>query len=216
MLTTTKTVKDGKRQFDKQWGSRPLERQLEIFCSDAKISRGHPQSPKMKVSTPSLSKSEIAKVLADVPTDPATVAKSWNRYPLDARSALGTLYPEKIERYDKAIDILEKWLKDFPNNAHEPLTFYQLYFAYMLKGNRVQSQLLYADLLKSKYNGNPYSLCFSDPQHIKNMMAKSDGVDPLLSNTRVFVTRQLCCNIDMSYKSDSLFEIKPISTDCHD
>jgi outer membrane protein assembly factor BamD (BamD/ComL family) len=65
-------------------------------------------------------------------------------------SALGTLYPDKIERYDKAIDILEKMIERFPNNAHEPQAFYQLYFAYMLKGNESKANY-YADLLKSKY-----------------------------------------------------------------
>lgn len=199
-----KTVKDGKRQFDKQWGSRPLEDNWRYSALMQNFAGTSTESKDEGINAFFISKSEIAKVLADVPTDPATVAKAEADI-LDAMSALGTLYPEKIERYDKAIDILEKMIERFPNNAHEPQAFYQLYFAYMLKGNESKANY-YADLLKSKYNGNPYSLYFSDPQHIKNMMAKQDELTHYYQTTYESLSQgNYATAYDMSYKSDSLF-----------
>ncbi len=204
-----KTLKDGKRQFDKTWNNRPLadnwrySAMLQNFDSNSKDEKDE------GISAFFISKSEIKKVLADVPNDPAMVARAEAEI-MDAMNALGSLYPDKIERYDKAIEVLEELLTRFPGNPHEPQAYYQLYFAYMLKGNQ-QKANYYADLLKTKYNGNQYSLYFSDPQYIKNKADKETELnDYYLSTYQALERGDYATAFDMAQKSDSLFGIQNI------
>ncbi|MCO6461818.1 MAG: tetratricopeptide repeat protein [Saprospiraceae bacterium] len=199
-----KSLKDGKKQFEKTWGKRPLEDNWR-YASMIQNFAGSSDNPEDEgIGAFFISKSEIAKVLEDVPNDPATVAKAESAI-LDAMSALGSLYPDKIERYDLAIEILEKMIARYPNNVHEPQALYQLYFAYMLKGDPAKANS-YADLLKSKYNGNPYSLYFSDPEHVKNMMSKEQQLNQYYHTTYESLEHgDYATAYDMSFKSDSIF-----------
>lgn len=199
-----KTIKDGKKQFDKVWGARPLTDNWRYSALIQNFASGQADQEDEKVSTLFISKSEISKVLAEIPKDPATTAKVEADI-MNAMIALGGLYPDKISRYDKSIEILEELLRRFPDNKHEPQAFYQLYFAHMSRGNE-QKANYYADLLKSKYNGNPYSLYFSDPDYIKSLMSKKDELAYYYQQTfHTMDTGNYAMAYDMATKSDSLF-----------
>ncbi|HMY85175.1 MAG: tetratricopeptide repeat protein [Saprospiraceae bacterium] len=204
-----KTLKDGKRQFDKDWNNRPLADNWRYSALLQSFDNNTSTDKEEGLSALFISKSEIKKVLADVPTDAATIARSEAAI-MDAMNALGVLYPDKIERYDKAIEVLEDLLQRFPDNPHEPQAFYQLYFAYMMKGNS-QKANYYADLLKTKYNGNQYSLYFSDPQYIKNKADKEAELNDYYLSTYTSMEKgDYATAFNMAQKSDSIFGIKNI------
>lgn len=199
-----KTVKDGKKQFDKTWGTRPLADNWRYAALLQNFSSEELNVEEEKTNTLFISKSEIAKVLEDIPKDAASTSKIEADI-MNAMIALGGLYPDKIDRNDKAIEILEELLRRFPNNRHEPQAFYQLYFAHMFKNNKPKADY-YADQLKSKYNGNQYSLYFSDPAYIKNLMDKKDELGVYYQDAfNSMDTGNYVIAYDMAFKSDSIF-----------
>ena len=199
-----KTVKDGKKLFEKSWGKRPLVDNWRYSALIQNFVADEEKAEDETVNTFFISKSEITKVLSEIPKDVASTSKVEADI-MDAMIALGGLYPDKIDRSDKTIEILEELLKRFPNNRHEPQAMYQLYFAYMSKNDKTKADY-YANILKTKYSGNPYSLYFSDPEYIKRLMSKDNELQDYYSETfNTMDSGNYVIAYDMATKSDSIF-----------
>lgn len=199
-----KSVKDGKKQFDKVWGKRPLADNWRYSALLQNFSTEENVQEEEKTNTLFISKSEIERVLSDIPKDVASTSKIEADV-MDAMIDLGALYPQKIDRNDKSIEILEELLRRFPKNRHEPQAFYQLYFSHMSLNNKAKADQ-YAELLKTNYNGNPYSIYFSDPEYIRNLMAKKDELGNYYKETfQSMDTGNYVIAYDMATKSDSIF-----------
>ncbi len=150
-----KKVKKGKRSFEKRWGNRKME-------DDWRRSnrRGASQADEEVVEEvveegSDLSDDEIAKILSDVPKTPEeiTVVKGKIK---DALYELGTLYRDRLENNEKAVETLGKLENRFPGNNHELNAWYYQYLSYTDLTQQPTAKI-YKDKITGKYPESTYA-----------------------------------------------------------
>ncbi len=202
-----KALKDGKKQFDQKWGSRPLVdnwRYKSQISGAGSIADGTDEDP---INQLFISKSEIEDVLKEIPNDESS-KKVANDEIAKALMQLGKLYPENIDRYDKGIASLEDLLRRYPNSGFEPEAYYRLYFAYIAIGNQPKADY-YAGLLKDKFKGNPYAVYFTNPEMIQKKKDEANQLNIYYAQTYdSLMARNYAAAYRMSSQSDSLFSRK--------
>lgn len=150
-----KKVKKGKRAFERKWGNRKME-------DDWRRSnrRGANQADEAIVEEEvevgsDLTDDEIAKILSDVPKTPEeiTVVKGKIK---DALYGLGTLYRDRLENNEKAVETLGKLENRFPGNDHELNAWYYQYLSYTDLTQQPTAKI-YKDKITGKYPESTYA-----------------------------------------------------------
>lgn len=202
-----KALKEGKKQFDKKWGNRPLvdNWQYQSQLSGSGSIAGETQED--PVNQLFISKSEIEEVLKEIPNDESS-KKVANDEIAKALMQLGKLYPENIDRYDKAIGALEELLRRYPGTGFEPEACYRLYFCYLAMGNQPKADY-YANILKDKYKGNPYSVYFTNPEMIAKKNDEANRLHIYYGQAYdSLMARNYTAAYRMASESDSIFSRK--------
>lgn len=204
-----KQLKDGKKTFEKTWGKRPLVDNWRVSSMMDGFEGQDFKEEESAVATLFISKSEIESVLKDIPKDEATT-KAVEAKIIAAMASLGELYPDKIDRYDKSIEVLEEMLRRFPGSRYEPQAYYLLYFAYQVRGDQTKADY-YAQLLVSKYSGNQYAIYFQDPDYIKSLNEKGNELENYYTQTYDSLSAgNYSSAYHMSLRSDTLFGLNNI------
>ncbi len=170
-----RALRRGSREFSRQWGTRPLEDnwRRSSAASGAELeellAEGDENDPSI------LTEEEIQKLLGDVPNDEKSKATA-NIKIQEAMSKLGSLYRERLEKTDKAIEILERLNERYPENAYQLDSWYQLYLAYGEIGNNAKAQE-YADKIVDKYPSSTYALIIRNPNYAEEMLAEERAVN---------------------------------------
>lgn len=199
-----KALKEGKRQFEKVWGNRPLVDNWRVSSMITDFGQNIATNTEDPINKLFISKSEIESVLSEIPNDEIS-QKIANSLIAKAMNDLGKLYPENIDRYDKGIKVLEDLIVRYPGSNFEPEAYYKLYFAYLAIGNQAKADY-YADLLKTKYAGNPFSIYFTDPEYAKRSNEKADKLEKYYQATYdSLIAQNYRFAYDMSNQSDSIF-----------
>jgi tetratricopeptide (TPR) repeat protein len=150
----------GIRQFQQEWGSRPLEddwrrsnRGQGLSFDDSAVAEAEEELI--------LTEEEIAELLGAVPNTPDE-KKAAELKIQEAMYALGTLYRERLERNDKAIDILEELNERYPGSNFELDSWYLLYLIFDEENNSVKKKEYY-DKIIGKYPTSTYAQILEDP-----------------------------------------------------
>ncbi|MFK7776392.1 MAG: tetratricopeptide repeat protein [Saprospiraceae bacterium] len=150
-----KKVKKGKRSFEKKWGNRKME-------DDWRRSnrRGASQADDEIIEDvveegSDLGDDEIAKILSDVPKTPEEIAEVKGKIK-DALYELGTLYRDRLENNEKAVETLGKLENRFPGNNHELNAWYYQYLSYTDLTQQPTAKI-YKDKINGKYPESTYA-----------------------------------------------------------
>ena len=180
-LYNEKSRKKGQKDFAKEWGGRVLEDNWR---------RSNRQSIDNIDNTPiaiavvpdRLSEDDINKILKDVPTDDASIAKA-NKKIEDAYFDLGRLYRDRLQRNDKTIDALEdELLERYPDTEHQLDSWYYLYLAHQKEGNTTEAKR-YFDLIVDNYPNTTYARVLSDPNYLEAAKEEGDKLGKYYKNT---------------------------------
>ena len=160
-----KTVKKGKKDFDKRWDRRPLEDNWRR-SSRTGLRDIADEEIAVKRAELELTEDDIKKVFKDVPSTPEAIKLVENKID-DALFKLGQLYRERLENNEKSIEALEELLKRFPETDHELDAWYYLYIAHNDLGNKAEAKI-YFDKIVEKYPTTTYARVLTDPNFLQD------------------------------------------------
>jgi tetratricopeptide (TPR) repeat protein len=166
-----KAVKRGQREFQRKWGSRPLEDNWRRSSDQAQFDQVAEITEAIEAaSAVSLTDDEIAAILDDVPaTETEKLAAQLKIQ--EALFNLGKLYREKLENNDKAIEALEGLLDEYPGTSFSLDAWYYLYLAYQQKNQMAKAQE-YANLIVKNYPASNYAKVIQDPNYLNELKSE--------------------------------------------
>jgi tetratricopeptide (TPR) repeat protein len=157
--------KRGIRDFERVWGTRPLE---DNWRRSAASSNDIVEEIGSDDGSDILTDEEIEKLLGAVPKTEGDIAAAEIQLQ-EAMSKLGALYRERLENYDQAVAVLEGLNERFPGNTYELDSWYQLYLAYTDMGNNEKARY-YADKILEKYPNTAYALIIKNPNYAEELV----------------------------------------------
>lgn len=163
-------VKRGQREFQRKWGSRPLEdnwrrsNQQSISTEGAEIAEAK--------STETLSEDDINEIFKDVPDTPEEIAAA-NRQIEAALFALGGLYHDRLQNNKKSVEALHELIRRYPDTQYYLDALYLLYLAYKDMGDEANTQLYYDKIVNGYPNSN-YARILKDPSFLQSVVAKEN------------------------------------------
>ncbi len=163
-----KSVKRGKREFERKWGSRPLE---DDWRRSNRQTTGVDEVLDFETEVvSSLTKEEVDRILGGVPKTQGE-KNALILANKKAMSTLGTLYRERLKDNKKTVEILEELNRRYPGNVYELESWYVLYLAYSDLGNQAQAKA-YFDKILEKYPTTNYAKMLTDPDFAAKYLDK--------------------------------------------
>ncbi len=150
-----KKVKKGKKSFERKWGNRKLEDDWRRSNRRGASQADEEVVENEEVEGSDLTDDEIAKILSDVPNTPEEIAEVKGKIK-DALYELGTLYRDRLENNEKAVETLGKLEKRFPGNDHELNAWYYQYLSYT-DLTQPPTAKIYKDKIIGKYPESTYA-----------------------------------------------------------
>ena len=156
-----KRIKKGKKAFERQWGKRKLEDNWrrsnrrgageidEIVTTDVIDEGGD------------LTDQELKELLKDVPKDAAQKLALEGEIK-EAMFKLGTLYRDRLQNHEKAVETLGQLEDRFPGNDNELNAWYYQYLSYT-DLTQFPTAKLYKDKVTRKYPESTYAKVLNDP-----------------------------------------------------
>jgi hypothetical protein len=168
------SVKRGKRDFERQWGDRPLtdnwrrSRNTEsIFTDDGDTGTAAPEEVKM------VTEDEIKKLLEGIPTTEGELStmkiqqsNNWFN--------LGREYRDQLENNDKSIEAFETLNTRFPGSNGEAESWYYQYVIHKEEGRMDKAQVI-ARQLQNRYPGSKFEKLANEPGYAAKLMAKENS-----------------------------------------
>ena len=159
-----RNVKRGIREFERRWGNRPLEdnwRRRSAITSAGSSEAVAEVEEENTTAVDALTDDQLLALLEGIPrTDPERTKA--NVQIIDAMFALGTLYRDRLQNNEKAVEVLEELNQRFPKNNYELESWYYLYLAHFELNNRAKSNQ-YRELILGKYASSKYARVLLDP-----------------------------------------------------
>lgn len=164
VLYNNKLKEDGRRDFIKRWGGRPLTDNWRI----SKVKDGN-EGNEANSSSPEeeatnsvvVTQKEIETLLADVPKTEAQ-RKSANDKIMEALFALGKLYRDKLNDVAKSTRTFRDLLSRYPDNPHTEETLFFLYLLAKDKGDSEATQT-YKNQIVQKFPTGKIAKSLTDP-----------------------------------------------------
>ena len=159
----TRALRKGERDFQKKFGNRLLE---DDWRRSKRQYKGYDASEEDEapIVQDELSQEDIDKILSGVPKTADAIKESEAKIAA-AMLRLGSLYREKLNRLDLAIDILQQLADDHPGNIHEAEGWYQLYIAYKDDGQMANAKI-YQRKISEQYPSSVYAQILGDPEYM--------------------------------------------------
>ncbi|MEM0991998.1 MAG: tetratricopeptide repeat protein [Bacteroidota bacterium] len=178
-----RSVKRGRKDFDKLWGDRPLtdnwRRQNAQAAEEFELEED--ESDLDLANSGRLSDEQVATILRGVPQSKTQIeAAEAQKY--DAMFRLGKLYRERLENLDQAVETLEKLLREYPTTKNKAEAYYQLYLAHKDLGNRVNAQK-YLDKLVEEFPESPFTLILTDPTYAEKINSEERNLNTFYDDT---------------------------------
>ena len=163
-----KSVRKGKKNFERQWGSRTLEDDWRRSNRrGARIEEDQIAEDDEYIGG-DLTDKELAKIFKDVPKDPAQRAAAEQKVS-DAMFRLGTLYRDRLENHKKTVETLGGLETRFPGNPNELDAWYYQYLSYTDLNKSTQAKV-YMDKIIKKYASSDYAKILQDPNYFKTIL----------------------------------------------
>jgi len=179
-----RNVKRGKRDFQKEWGNRNLSdnwrRSSAQGIADDINEEGAEEELDLSTSK-LLTDEQVSTILRGVPQSKQQIeAARISKY--DAMFELGVLYRERLENLEKAVETLEKLLREFPETRRKAETLYHLYLAHKELGNEVNAKR-YLDILVEEFPLSPFTKVLTDPNYAQKVNDKEREINDFYDQT---------------------------------
>jgi len=159
-------MKKSKRDFERQWDARDL---ADNWRRASASTFGNTKEEKEEVVADNLTEDDVAKILAGLPNSPEEKAAAKKQVE-DALFALGGLFRDRLQNYEKATERLEDLLQRYPDTEYQLDAYYMLYLSYKQLNNSAKMKL-YADKIVNEYPNSTYAKLIKDPSYIKQIMS---------------------------------------------
>lgn len=176
-----KDVKQGKRDFQRNWGDRPLEDNWRRSEKRGTNNNDNPgvESNNPKVATASADTSDaatdVATFLGPVPRNDAE-RRSAEVKVIDAMYKLGVLYYDKLENFEKTVKTLEGLNARFGRHNFELNSWYYLYLAHRKLSHADQAQVYY-DKIVGGYPTSTFARILQDPNYAAEFLNEERKVN---------------------------------------
>ena len=190
-------VAQGKTQFQRKWGRRPLEddwrrrkKTLTTFQDPSEIEEDGDGT--MEGDSTAIMAGDSASVGSDdpksreyylqqLPMTPEDIAAS-NIIIEDGLYNMAMIYKDKLEDLPLAIQAFEDLEKRFPDNPHLLDSYYQIYLmALRLKNTTLAAE--YLQKMKEKFPTSDYTIAVSDPNYEYNIRMMDVVQDSIYEKT---------------------------------
>lgn len=161
-----RAVKKGAREFEREWGGRPLGDNWRTDDGEA-IAEEQEQAVENLAETV-ITDEDVEKMFKNVPDTPEQKAEAEQKIE-EAMFNLGRLYRDKLGYNEKTVETLEELLKRNPNTEFEPDALYYLYLAHQDLGNTAAAQQVKNKLL-ADYAETTFARVIKDPDYVKNAL----------------------------------------------
>jgi len=201
-----KSVKKGKKEFDRIWGDRDrVDDWRRSNQSGGNIDNSATEALNDEIA--GVSNAEIERILKDVPKTEDEKLAANNKI-MEAMYKLGTLYRDRIENYEQSVTTLENLMERYPKNEHELDAWYYLYLANIDLKNTARANY-YLDLITKNYPESTIAKVLSDPSYI-NVTKEEDRQLQLHYNETYIAFKQgdYAQAVALSKQADSKFGIK--------
>ena len=210
-------VAQGKTQFQRKWGRRPLEddwrrrkKTLTTFQDPAEMEENGDMA--MAGDSSAVAAGDSASIGADdpksreyylqqLPMTPEDVAAS-NIIIEDGLFNMAMIYKDKLEDLPLAIEAFEELEKRFPDNQHLLDSYYQVYLmALRTKDTALAAE--YLQKLKDKFPTSDYTLAVSDPNYEYNIRMMDVVQDSIYEETYELYLAEDTSAVRRNYRSVS-------------
>jgi tetratricopeptide (TPR) repeat protein len=174
-------VKRGKRDFSRQWGTRPLTDDWRRSNAQQVGDLATEEEDLDLDNSGLLSDDQVANILRGVPQSKSQLQSAEADKYL-AMFELGVLYRKDLERLDKAILTLEQLLREYPTTEKKAETYYHLYLAHKDSGNNSNAQR-YLERLKAEFPESPFTQILSDPNYADKINDEKQQLDRFYTET---------------------------------
>ena len=183
----TQTVAQGKNQFQRKWGRRPLEddwrRRKKTFTTFEELNNQEEIADEQSTSqTDGTIQDEASELLeGGISDDPKTRAYYLQQIPLtpediDASNIIiedglyqtAMIYKDKLEDFPLAIEAFETLERRFPENEHRLESYYQMYLMALRTGNTILANE-YKTKLMTTFPESDYAIAVADPNYEYNI-----------------------------------------------
>ncbi|MEM6699254.1 MAG: tetratricopeptide repeat protein, partial [Bacteroidota bacterium] len=179
-----RNVKRGKRDFQKQWGTRNLSDNWRRSSSQGiadDIDEEEEEEDLTLSNSKLLTDEQVANILRGVPQSKQQIeAAKIAKY--EAMFELGVLYRERLENLEKAIETLEKLLREFPETRRKAEALYNLHLAHKDLGRQVNAQR-YLDQLIKEFPDSPFTKVLTDPNYAQKVDAEERELNDFYDQT---------------------------------
>ena len=198
-----RALKKGKKDFQKRWGSRPLEDNWRRANKRGNGDFGEEDADD-EGSTKEMSEEDLTNILKDVPK--TELEKNAAKQKIeDASFKLGTLFRDRLENFKKSITSLDDLLKRFPKTKKELDAWYYLYLDHKDLNNNSKAKM-YADKIINKYPTTTYARSLSDPDFLAKAAAKKNKLVTYYNETySIFKQKQFKSAFDRIAKVGTIF-----------
>lgn len=161
-LYDDKQLRNGKRDFQRQWGDRPLE---DNWRRSNRQSLAAIQGDTAQAQeAASVSDKEVEDMLKGVPTSESEIKIAQIKIE-EALFKLGTLYRDRLANYKKSVQALESLNTRFPGSSSELDAWYYTYLDYKDLNDAAKAKE-YADKIIEKHPYSNYAKVIQDPSYI--------------------------------------------------
>lgn len=200
------TVAQGKTQFQRKWGRRPLEdnwrrrkKELSTFRDPADMDpdealadAAQGAGPEGDVSAADSLEAGLPPVAAD---DPHTREYYLQQLPftqedvdasniiiIDGLYNMAMIYKDKLEDLPLSIEAFENLERRFPNHEHLLESYYQVYLMALREGNQALATE-YRTKMQQKFPESDYTIAISDPNYEYNIRMMDVVQDSIYQKT---------------------------------
>ncbi len=161
--------KKNRKDFNKRWGSRTLEDNWRRWNRQGGGDIIDGESADV-VPDGAITDDDVKSILKGVPSTPAEIKVAEDKI-ADAMFVLGSLYRDRLEMNDRAIEMLEDLEKRFPGHRNELDSWYYLYITHKDEGNNDRAKFYY-DKIIQKYPETTYAQILVDPNFLDKSKAE--------------------------------------------
>ena len=174
------TVLKGRQDFNRRWGSRPLEdnwRRANKNSSEIDEELDVALVEEQEVDYTE----EVDKILRDIPTDEESQSKANDQIE-KAMFELGTGFRTYIENYSKSNETLTKLLDRYPETEHRVEAYYYLYLNYQDLNDQGKADFYKSKLLR-EFPESPFAIFLNDPTNEKALLTDEKKIELYYENT---------------------------------
>ena len=173
--------KQGQLEFKRIWKDRVLEDNWRrSLRTDANTDSGQNADAENEKEI-TITQDEIDAFLREVPRS-ETQKKSADIKIQNALFNLGIQFRDRLRNHEKAVEVLERLIDDYPQFEKRDEALFYLYLSHDELGNNTASQLA-LNKLKSEYPNSKFTKLATDPSYASTLRSGEDSIEQYYETT---------------------------------